>query len=50
MSVAAGRLTSSPAHVADLVHWLASDQASYAFGQLRVLDGALTAQVQQMRG
>ena len=33
----------------NLVNWLASDEARYASGQLWVLDGALTAQVQQMR-
>lgn len=35
--------------VANLVTWLASDEARYASGQLWVLDGGLTAQVQQMR-
>jgi len=39
----------TPDDVANLVHWLASDEARYASGQLWVLDGALTAQVQQMR-
>jgi hypothetical protein len=32
-----------------LVNWLASDEARYASGQLWVLDGGLSAQVQQMR-
>ena len=39
----------TPEDVASLVAWLASDEARYASGQLWVLDGALTAQVQQMR-
>lgn len=39
----------TPDDVANLVNWLASDEACYASGQLWVLDGALTAQVQQMR-
>jgi NAD(P)-dependent dehydrogenase (short-subunit alcohol dehydrogenase family) len=38
-----------PEDVANLVHWLASDEARYASGQLWVLDGGLTAQVQQLR-
>ncbi|MGC4111600.1 MAG: SDR family oxidoreductase [Nocardioides sp.] len=38
----------TPEDVANLVHWLASDEARYASGQLWVLDGGLTAQVQQM--
>lgn len=38
-----------PEDIANLVNWLASDEARYASGQLWVLDGALTAQVQQMR-
>ena len=33
----------------NLVHWLASDEARYATGQLWVIDGGLSAQVQQMR-
>lgn len=39
----------TPDDVANLVHWLASDEARYASGQLWVLDGGLTAQVQQMK-
>lgn len=39
----------TPDDVANLVTWLASDEARYASGQLWVLDGGLTAQVQQMR-
>lgn len=38
----------TPEDAANLVHWLASDEARYASGQLWVLDGGLTAQVQQM--
>ena len=39
----------TPDDVANLVAWLACDEARYATGQLWVLDGGLTAQVQQMR-
>lgn len=39
----------TPADVASLVNWLAGDESVYASGQLWVLDGGLTAQVQQMR-
>lgn len=39
----------TPEDVAGLVTWLASDEARYASGQLWVLDGGLSAQVQQMR-
>lgn len=39
----------TPDDIANLVNWLASDEARYASGQLWVLDGGLTAQVQQMR-
>jgi len=39
----------TPTDVANLVNWLASAEARYAAGQLWVLDGGLTAQVQQMR-
>lgn len=38
----------TPDDVAGLVNWLAGDEARYASGQLWVLDGGLTAQVQQM--
>ena len=39
----------TPEDIANLVNWLASDEARYASGQLWVLDGGLTAQVQQMK-
>lgn len=39
----------APEDIANLVNWLASDEARYASGQLWVLDGGLSAQVQQMR-
>lgn len=39
----------TPQDVANLVNWLAGDEARYASGQLWVLDGGLTAQVQQMK-
>jgi meso-butanediol dehydrogenase/(S,S)-butanediol dehydrogenase/diacetyl reductase len=39
----------TPDDIANLVNWLASDEARYASGQLWILDGALTAQVQQMK-
>ncbi len=39
----------TPKDVANLVNWLAGDEARYASGQLWVLDGGLTAQAQQMR-
>ncbi|MEM6566540.1 MAG: SDR family NAD(P)-dependent oxidoreductase [Pseudomonadota bacterium] len=38
-----------PEDVANLVLWLASDEARYASGQLWVIDGGLSAQVQQMK-
>ena len=39
----------TPDDVANLVNWLAGDEARYASGQLWIIDGGLTAQVQQMR-
>jgi NAD(P)-dependent dehydrogenase (short-subunit alcohol dehydrogenase family) len=39
----------TPEDVANLVNWLASDEARYASGQLWVMDGGLSSQVQQMR-
>ena len=39
----------TPTDIANLVNWLASDEARYASGQLWVLDGGLSAQVQQMK-
>ena len=39
----------TPDDVAGLVNWLAGDEGRYASGQLWVLDGGLTAQVQQMK-
>jgi meso-butanediol dehydrogenase/(S,S)-butanediol dehydrogenase/diacetyl reductase len=39
----------TPTDIANLVNWLASDEARYASGPLWVLDGGLSAQVQQMR-
>lgn len=43
------RTYGKPVDVANLVNWLAGDEARYASGQLWVLDGGLSAQVQQMR-
>ena len=39
----------TPDDIAGLALWLASDEATYASGQLWIMDGGLTAQVQQMR-
>ena len=39
----------TPEDVANLVNWLSGEESRYASGQLWVLDGGLTAQVQQMR-
>lgn len=38
-----------PQDIANLVNWLASDEARYTAGQLWVMDGGLSAQVQQMK-
>lgn len=43
------RTYGTPDDIANLVNWLAGDEARYASGQLWVLDGGLSAQVQQMR-
>ena len=43
------RTYGKPEDMANLVNWLASDEARYAAGQLWVLDGGLSAQVQQMK-
>ncbi|MEO1722702.1 MAG: SDR family oxidoreductase [Pseudomonadota bacterium] len=43
------RTYGTPEDIANLVLWLASDEARYASGQLWVIDGGLSAQVQQMR-
>ena len=43
------RTCGTPRDIANLVNWLVSDEARYASGQLWVIDGGLTAQVQQMR-
>lgn len=43
------RTIGTPTDMANLVNWLASDEARYASGQLWVLDGGLSAQIQQMR-
>jgi meso-butanediol dehydrogenase/(S,S)-butanediol dehydrogenase/diacetyl reductase len=42
------RTYGTPEDIANLVNWLASDEARYASGQLWVIDGGLSAQVQQM--
>ena len=43
------RAYGEPEDIANLVNWLASDEARYASGQLWVIDGGLSAQVQQMK-
>lgn len=43
------RTYGTPTDIANLVNWLASDEARYATGQLWIIDGGLSAQVQQMR-
>ncbi|WP_171122703.1 MULTISPECIES: SDR family NAD(P)-dependent oxidoreductase [unclassified Ruegeria] len=43
------RTYGTPEDIANLVNWLASNEARYASGQLWVLDGGLSAQVQQMK-
>ncbi|MEM7745941.1 MAG: SDR family oxidoreductase [Pseudomonadota bacterium] len=43
------RTYGTPDDIANLVNWLASDEARYASGQLWVLDGGLSAQIQQMK-
>lgn len=43
------RTFGTPGDIAGLVLWLVSDEARYASGQLWIMDGGLTAQVQQMR-
>ncbi len=43
------RTYGQPEDIANLVNWLAGDEARYATGQLWIIDGGLSAQVQQMR-
>ena len=43
------RTYGQPEDIANLVNWLAGDEARYASGQLWIIDGGLSAQVQQMR-
>ena len=43
------RTYGQPQDIANLVNWLAGDEARYASGQLWVIDGGLSAQAQQMR-
>ena len=43
------RTYGEPEDIANMVNWLASDEARYASGQLFIIDGGLSAQVQQMK-
>ena len=43
------RIYGTPEDIANLANWLASNEARYASGQLWIMDGGLTAQVQQMK-
>ena len=43
------RTYGQPEDIANLVNWLASDEARYAAWQLWVIDGGFSAQVQQMK-
>ena len=43
------RTYGQPQDIANLVNWLAGDEARYASGQLWVIDGGLSSQVQQMK-
>jgi len=43
------RTYGEPEDIANMVNWLASDESRYASGQLFVIDGGLSAQVQQMK-
>ncbi len=43
------RTYGTPEDIANLVNWLASDEVRYASGRLWVIDGGLSAQVQQMK-
>ena len=43
------RTYGEPEDIANLVNWLAADEARYASGQLWIIDGGLSAQVQQMQ-
>ena len=43
------RTYGQPEDIANLVNWLAGDEARYASGQLWIIDGGLSSQVQQMR-
>lgn len=43
------RIMGKPEDVANLITWLASDEARYVSGSLYTIDGGLSAQVQQMK-